>query len=169
MNNVYSSLFSQNPNNLAGFVVESVPTVVEKQGFKYISNSPSFRSSSVNLRGADGVIRHAYRVSAIMSELDLATDKSVIAACPLPNTNRIVSAYLDTHGRISDNNDLNQLFSLVDLEVSFSNSAKLSASSSANKLRLDGSVLALTNAQSDLHNLLNHSVKENLSVGKQTR
>ena len=169
MNSIYSALFNRKFSNQSSTVPVLGTPITKSQGFKYINPSPTFRSSNVNLRGADGMIRHAYRVSDIMSELDLLIDKPDTPTRPISNTNRAISAYLDANHVIRGCSLPSQLFSLVDLEVSFANSAKLSAAGSANKLRLDGGALSLTNAQPDLHNLLNHSVKENLSVGKQTR
>ena len=169
MNSVYSSLFNQQLSNRSSTILSSAVPNTVKQGFKYVSSSPTFRSSSVNLRGADEVIRHAYRVSDVMSELDLAVGKPTTPIYSLSDTNRTMLAYLDADHAISGCGQPTQLFSLVDLEVSFANSAKLSAAGSASKLRLDGGTLALTDGQTDLHNLISQSIKGNLSVGKQTR
>ena len=70
MNSIYSALFNRKFSNQSSTVPVLGTPITKSQGFKYINPSPTFRSSNVNLRGADGMIRHAYRVSDIMSELE---------------------------------------------------------------------------------------------------
>jgi hypothetical protein len=83
------------------------------------------------------------------------------------NTNRVISAYLEVSRPSIPRSQ--EAFSLSKLELSFTEKVEASLANSAYKLRLDGNSLTKANVNSDLPNVLDYSINENLSVAKQSR
>ena len=129
----------------------------------------NFSTNYVNLKGADNLVRQAYKVSDILVELDHPTVKLSKTNILFQNTNRVVSAYLDVANDKTASAQGFRSFSLSSLELNFLSRVNSPTATYAHKLRLDGNTLASSNKDKDLYNVLNHSIEQNLSVGKQTR
>lgn len=129
----------------------------------------NFSTNYVNLKGADNLVRQAYKVSDILVELDHPTVKLSKTNILFQNTNRVVSAYLDVANDKTASAQGFRSFSLSSLELDFLSRVNSPTSAYAHKLRLGGNTLASSNKDKDLYNTLNHSIEQNLSVGKQTR
>lgn len=127
----------------------------------------AFSPIHVNLKGAENVVRQAYRVSDVMIELNQTTPKLSSDYPLFKNTNRVISAYLEVSRPSIPKSQ--ETFSLSKLESSFTEKVESSLANSVYKLRLDGNSLTKANTNSDLSNILDYSINENLSVAKQSR
>lgn len=140
-----------------------VEEVISNEEKKLVTN---FMSKNPNLKGAEGLVKHAYKVSNIMIELshDPQIRKQTVN---FTGTNRVISAYLE----VSSNNSTARTpaFALHNLESSFIDSIDSGMSSMAYKLRLNGKSLASSNVDKILHTAVNQSISDSLSIAKQTR
>jgi hypothetical protein len=164
LNNLYASLFGY--NNTQDLPSEtSLPAVVKEQNTNKLD--VSFSNNNVNLDDADTLIRQAYKVSDIMTELSY-TPTDLKGKSPIfQNTNRIVSAYLEVCGteikRVSAN------FNLYSLESNFIDNVSSGVDSLAYKISLNAKDMNVNGSDNSLHTILHYSIEQNLSVGKQTR
>jgi len=172
MNSLYLSAFGSlaptgiRTNNLRLPVYSPEPTKPSQK--LPVSLSPN----NTNLKGAEKLVRQAYKVSNVMAELDHSQVKLDSGGFVFQNTNRMISAYLeisDSPFAGSEGFEHFEGFSLPSLESNFESSVDACISASAHKLRLDGNTLSSSNKDKALYSLLNHSIEQNLSVGKQTR
>ena len=168
MSKLYSSAFGSYANTSSSINLNLPSYSPEATNVRH-NLSVNFSPNYVNLKGADSLVRQAYKVSDILVELDHPTIKLSKTNFLFQNTNRVVSAYLDVASDKSNSAQGFRSFSLSSLESNFLSRVSSPVNASAHKLRLDGNTLASSNKDKDLHNILNHSIEQNLSVGKQTR
>ena len=162
LNKIYSSIFGNFlfSNNL--------PTSTDSNNTNsnlVCKSDLSLVSDRVNLKGAENIVRHAYKVSDLMLKLN-QTELRITTQYPLfKNTNRLISAYLEVSK--PNHTQSYKTFSLSNLESSFIQKLDLSLSNSVYKLNLNSNYLNSSN--NSLTNILDYSINENLSVAKQSR
>lgn len=133
-------------------------------------NNPSrinFSPNNVNVKEVSSLVRQAYRVSDIMTELDHSSAYTISRTLSFQNSNRVISAYLETC--TSDSYSSHIGLSLSNLESTFISKVSSGISSIAYKLGTDAAKVTSLNENVAINSAFNYSIEQNLSVAKQTR